>query len=147
MGTVSYADWDVSWKLPFTGSLAGGGLIVDCAAYKGRPVLLRGSSPFAIVPYHDVGGPFFKDGLSPAGGGAAFKPVKPDAPERGASNPPAGEFAANDTEAVVVEKVAADNLEPAKVVIWAKLNVYNYQYIHRWEFHADGRIEPMIGVG
>jgi primary-amine oxidase len=147
MGWVSYADWQFGWELPFTGSLAGGGLIVDCALYKGRLVLLRGSAPFAIVPYHDPSGPFFKDGLGPAGGGVSFKPLKPNAPDLGAWNTPPSGFAANETEAVVVEKIAADGIEPAKAVVWAKLNVYNYQYIHRWEFCADGRIEPMIGVG
>src|SRR5215813_7421235 len=62
MGWVSHADWQFGYELPFTGSLAGGGLIIDCAFYKGRLVLLRGSAPFAIVPYHEPSGPFFKDG-------------------------------------------------------------------------------------
>ena len=147
MGHVTHADWEIYWELPFTGSLAGGGLIIDCASYKGRMVLLRGSAPFAIVPYHHASGPFFKDGLGPKGGGVTFKPLKPDAPDLGTWNTPPGEFAADESEAVTVEKIAADGIEPAKAVIWAKLNVYNYQYIHRWEFHADGRIEPMVGVG
>jgi primary-amine oxidase len=147
MGWVSHADWEFGWELPFTGSLAGGGLIIDCAIYKRRMVLLRGSAPFAIVPYHDPSGPFFKDGLNPAGGGVAFTPLKPNAPDLAIWNTPPSGFAANETEAVVVEKLAADGIEPARTAIWAKLNVFNYQYIHRWEFHADGRIEAMIGVG
>jgi Cu2+-containing amine oxidase len=48
---------------------------------------------------------------------------------------------------VVIEKINSTHTEPAKLAIWCKLNVHNYQYVHRWEFHGDGRIEVSVGVG
>lgn len=50
-------------------------------------------------------------------------------------------------EAVVVETSAATAFEPARAAVWAKFQVGNYQYIQRWEFRADGLIEPSIGLG
>lgn len=147
MGYVEHAGWTVTYQLPFTGPLAGGGLIVNCATFQKRLVLLRGSCPFAIVPYHHADGPFFKDGLGPTGGGVSFKPLKPSAPDLGAWQTPPSEFASTEAEAVKVETHAADSFTPAHLVIWAKLNVFNYQYVHRWEFSADGRIEARVGIG
>jgi len=146
-GSVNFADWTFVWDLPMSGSLAGGGLHVMCASYKGNPVLLRGSTPFAIVPYHDASGPFYKDGLGPAGGGVPFVPLKPDAPNAGDWALPPGAKALTDTDAVVVEKAPATVIEPARAIVWVKLQVGNYQYIHHWEFRADGAIEVGIGLG
>jgi hypothetical protein len=146
-GSVDFADWTFTWDLPMSGALAGGGLHVMCASYKKRAVLTRGSTPFAIVPYHDASGPFFKDGLGPAGGGVSFVPLKPNAPNAGDWALPPGAKASSADEAVVVEKVPATFIEPASAVVWAKLQVGNYQYIHHWEFRADGAIEVGIGLG
>ena len=32
-------------------------------------------------------------------------------------------------------------------VVWAKFQCYNYQYVHRWAFRADGSIEAAVGLG
>jgi hypothetical protein len=76
---------------------------------QGRLVLLRGSRRSRSCPT-TASGPFFKDGLGPAGGGVSFTPLKPNAPDLGAWNTPPGGFAANETQAVVVEKIAADGI-------------------------------------
>ena len=129
-GVVSHADWVFAWRLPLTGSLAGGGLIVQCAQYKGDLVLLEGSSPFAIVPYHD-GSYVFKDGLNAQASGVPFAPLLPTAPDLGWSSA----YAATEADAVVIEKNAATLIAPAMAAVWCKVWVGNYQYIQRWEFH------------
>ena len=32
-------------------------------------------------------------------------------------------------------------------MVWCKLQCVNYQYVHRWEFRADGSIEASVGLG
>src|SRR5262249_45290896 len=70
-----------------------------------------------------------------------------EAPNAGSWALPPGAQAATDTDAVVVEKAPATVIEPAKAIVWVKLQVGNYQYIHHWEFRADGAIEVGIGLG
>jgi primary-amine oxidase len=36
--------------------------------------------------------------------------------------------------------------EPETLVLTAKFGVGNYQYVHRWEFRADGAIHPQVGL-
>jgi primary-amine oxidase len=64
-----------------------------------------------------------------------------------AGNDNAWDAIMNPTGAVVLEQVPATVLEPAKAVVWCKLQCWNYQYIHRWEFRADGSIEAGVGLG
>jgi copper amine oxidase-like protein len=147
-GSVSFADWNVSWSIP-TGW--GGGLVVSKATFRGTTVLFKGTAPFVIVPYHG-GSPVFKDGINDQG--APFTPVRPtsanDAAGPGtptASNDNQWDPATNPGGAVVVDKEPGTRLEPATLTIWAKFQCANYQYVHRWEFRADGSIEASVGLG
>jgi primary-amine oxidase len=107
--------------------------------------------PFVLVPYHG-GSPMFKDGINHQG--APFTPVLPTSANafEGPGTPPAGndnqwDPVTNPSGAVVVEKEPANLIEPAHVVLWAKFQCVNYQYVHRWEFAADGSFEPSVGLG
>ena len=147
-GTVSFADWTVNWSVP-TGW--GGGLVISKARFRNESVLYKGTVPFVLVPYHG-GSPVFKDGIDNLG--APFTPVLPTSANdhAGSGTPPAGndnqwDPVTNPAGAVVVEKEPGNLLEPAQVVIWTKLQCANYQYIHRWAFHADGSIEVSVGLG
>lgn len=151
-GSVSHANWTFSWSIP---QLSGEGLVISKADFAGTRVLFRGGAPFVLVPYHG-NSPTFKDGLGPACGGLPFMALVPTAPNVTGSNLPPGGIATNDnlydpaanpSGAVVVEKLPADFIEPAKTVIWAKFQCGNYQYIHRWEFQADGAIHVQVGLG
>ena len=147
-GSVSFADWNVSWSIP-TGW--GGGLVVSKATFRGTTVLFKGTAPFVIVPYHG-GSPVFKDGITDQG--APFTPVRPTSANDAAG--PGTPTASNDNQwdpgtnpggAVVIDKEPGTLLQPATLTIWAKLQCANYQYVHRWEFRADGSIEASVGLG
>jgi Cu2+-containing amine oxidase len=152
-GTVTYAGWTVGWSIP---NGWGGGLVINKAQFKdpgtqqARMVLYKGTIPFVLVPYHG-GSPIFKDGINNFG--APFTPVVPTSANdhAGPNTPPAGNdnqwSGANPTGAVVVEQEPATLLDPATLVIWAKLQCANYQYVHRWEFKADGSFEVQVGLG
>jgi primary-amine oxidase len=152
-GTVSHAGWTVSWSIP-TGW--GGGLVISKAQFQDpgtlqkRMVLWKGTIPFVLVPYHG-GSPIFKDGINDVG--APFTPVRPTSTNStaGTGTPPAGNdnqwTTGNAAGAVVVETENATLIAPASLVIWAKFQCANYQYVHRWEFHADGSFEPGVGLG
>jgi primary-amine oxidase len=151
-GTVNFADWSLSWSIP---NLTGEGLRISSADFKGTRVLYLAGAPFVLVPYHG-NSPTFKDGLGPAGGGLPFTAVKPTAPNRPSWLIPPSQVATNDNQydpvanpggAVMIERTPADLLEPARVDIWAKLQCGNYQYVHRWVFHADGAIHAEVGLG
>lgn len=45
-GSVSHADWSLSWAIP---ALKGGGLVIRKANYKGTRVLYEGGAPFVLV--------------------------------------------------------------------------------------------------
>lgn len=141
-GIESHANWDVCWHLPLSGSQSGGGLQILTARYDGRTVLRRGSQPFVIVPYH-TDHPEYKDGLNHQG--APFSPIETDAPN--ANTIPPNPRNVNLSQLVEVEKKGPTAVEPAKLEIWAKFQVGWYQYVHRWEFLADGRIKPGVGLG
>jgi hypothetical protein len=148
-GTVNYADWTFNWSIPTNW---GGGLVISQARFRNTLVLYQATQPFVLVPYHGDD-PHFKDGLNNLG--APFTPVRPTSANAHVSSgatPPASNDNAwhpvtNPTGAVVLETEAATLLEPAKAVVWCKLQCYNYQYIHRWEFSADGSIEAGVGLG
>jgi hypothetical protein len=153
-GSVSHADWSVSWSVP---ALLGGGLVVRKASYNGASVLYQGGAPFVLVDYH-ANVPTFKDGLgyTACGSGLDFTALTPTAPNATSSGIPPSGKASNDNQydaatnpggAVMVEKLPAELNEPARLVIWAKFQCGNYQYIHRWEFSADGAIHPAVGLG
>lgn len=148
-GTVNFADWSLSWSIP---SLTGEGLVISFANFKGTRVLYRAGTPFVLVPYHG-NSPTFKDGLG--NHGAPFTMVKPTAPNAPAWQVPPGQWATNDSQfepatnpggAVMVEKIPANLLEPARLTVWAKLQCANYQYVHRWTFLADGSIDAEVGL-
>lgn len=147
-GSFSFADWNVSWSIP-TGW--GGGLVISKARFRNQMVLYKGTAPFVLVPYHG-GSPMFKDGINHQG--APFTPVLPTSANafQGLGTPPAGndnqwDCVTNPAGAVVVELEPANLVEPARAVIWAKFQCVNYQYVHRWEFRADGVIEASVGLG
>jgi primary-amine oxidase len=153
-GSVSHADWSLSWSIP---ALAGGGLVIRKASFKGTSVLYEAGAPFVLVDYH-ANVPTFKDGLgwTTCGSGLDFTALTPIAPNASSGGIPPAAVAANDNQydpvtnpggAVMVEKHAGDLSEPAHVAVWAKLQCGNYQYIHRWEFGADGAIHAWVGLG
>jgi primary-amine oxidase len=142
-GTVNFADWKFTWSIP---SLSGEGLVISKADFRGTRVIYRASQPFALVPYHDDN-PTFKDGLGAQCSGVPYTALKPTAPNVPSSSLPPGNKALNDNEAVAVEYVGATLTTPAMAVVWAKFQVGNYQYIHRWEFQADGAIHAEVGLG
>ncbi len=150
-GSVNYADWSFSWLIP---SLAGEGLAISKADFRGTRVLFRAGQPFVIVPYHGDS-PHYKDSLG-AGPGLPFTALKPTAPNAHSFDLPPGSTATNDNQydvvnnpggAVMVERVAATLTEPAKAIVWAKFQCGNYQYIHHWEFQADGGIQAQVWLG
>src|SRR5215207_6771730 len=77
-GTVSFADWTVSWSIS---PLYGGGLVISNASFRGTSVLFQASQPFVLVPYHGHS-PTFKDGLGygACGSGISFTAMRPTAP-------------------------------------------------------------------
>jgi hypothetical protein len=147
-GTVNYADWSFAWSIP-TGW--GGGLVISKADFRGTRVLYKATQPYVLVPYHG-NAPHFKDGLNNQG--APYTPVLPTSANApvGMATPPAGNDNAyhpinNPTGAVFLETLPGTLLEPAMAVVWAKFQCYNYQYVHRWAFRADGSIEAGVGLG
>jgi len=158
-GTVIYADWKFTWSIP---QLLGQGLVISFANFRGDRVLYRATQPYVLVPYHG-NFPTFKDGLNPKCGAVPFKAMTPTAPNAPEWLIPPNDpmlnrynFATNDNQydpntnpagAVMVEKLPATETEPARAVVWAKLQAVNYQYVHQWEFRADGSIEAKVGLG
>lgn len=155
-GTVTHAGWTVTYLIPWTDLQ---GLVISKAQFNDgtttRMVLFRASQPFVLVPYHG-GSPTFKDGLGASCGGVGYTPLIPTAPNVPSWNLPPGNLAGNDSEfdpatnptgAVKVERHASDELEPEHLLIWAKFQVGNYQYVHQWEFRADGSIHVRVGLG
>lgn len=113
-GARAFAFSRRSWRWSFE--------LTSNASFQGASVFFKGKIPFVLVPYHG-GYPTFKDGTNNEG--APFTPVLPtsaNAPA-GAGTPPG---ASNDSQygpgnpggAVVVEQIAADLLDPARLVIW-----------------------------
>jgi hypothetical protein len=135
------AGWSVYWRLP---QFSGGGLEVWFADFLGHRVLWRGSQPFALVPYHG-GAPTYKDGFDAHCGGAPFTALLHTAPNAWVTNPAL--FATIDTDAVVVAVQAADDFDPARLVVSAKFQCGWYQYVHSWEFSSDGTITPRVAMG
>lgn len=150
-GSVSHAGWSLSWAIP---ALKGGGLVIRKADFDQTRVLYEAGAPFVLVDYH-ANKPTFKDGLGPSSPGASFLALTPTAPNaKGAQLFPS--IAGNDNQydpgtnpegAVMVEEHPADLSEPEHLVVWAKFLSGDYQYIHRWEFGADGSIHAKIGLG
>lgn len=146
-GSVNFAGWVFSWSIP---QLSGEGLVITKASFNGTFVPYRGGTPFVLVPYHG-NWPTFKDGLGATCGGlplTALVPTVPNANSAGtAGNDNQYDPNTNPTGSVMIEKLPGDLLEPARVVIWAKLQCGNYQYVHRWTFSADGAIDVQVGLG
>ena len=155
-GTVTHAGWTVTYQIPWTDHQ---GLVISKAQFDTgtgpRTVLFRASQPFVLVPYHS-GSPTFKDGLGATCGGVGYTPLIPTAPNVPSWNLPPGNLATNDSEfdtatnpggGVRVERLNCDELEPNRLLIWAKFQVGNYQYVHQWEFRADGSIHVRVGLG
>jgi hypothetical protein len=146
---VSGAGWSVYWRIR---QLAGSGLEVWFADFRGKRVLWRGSQPFAIVPYHRPisfpGGPehTFKDGIGPQCGGASFVPLKHGAPNSNMAGT-AAHVATVDTDVVVVHTHPATDFGPAHLEISAKFQCDWYQYVHSWVFDGDGAIHPRVAMG
>jgi Cu2+-containing amine oxidase len=140
---VTGAGWSVYWRIP---QFSGGGLEVWWADFRGHRVMWRGSSPFAIVPYHrPVSEPpapdfCYKDGFDTHGGGAAFTALNSAAFNNVTS------FAADDTDAISVKVEAEDGFNPARLTIAAKFQCGWYQYVHSWEFNGDGAIHPSVAM-
>lgn len=154
-GTVTHANWTVTFLVPWTDQQ---GLVISKAQFNDgtatRTVLYRAGQPFVLVPYHG-GSPTFKDGLGATCGGVGLTPLIPTAPNVPGWNLPPGNLAGNDSEfsgsnptgAVKVERLGRDELDPDRLVIWAKFQVGNYQYVHQWEFRADGSVHVRVGLG
>jgi hypothetical protein len=132
-----------------------GGLQILCARFRDKMVLSQASQPFVLVPYHGDD-QHFKDGLNPTSNGSVYTPVPPTYPDGPwirndprayNTNDRVWDPALNPQGTVVVERHEATMFQPARAVIWCKLQLFNYQYIHRWEFRADGTIEAGVGLG
>jgi hypothetical protein len=148
---VQHANWSVCGLIS---ELDGGGLKVS-ATFDGRSVIASGGAPFVIVPYHGQS-PTFKDGLSPSCGGLPFLTLIPPAPNVHGNSLPPATIAKNDNEyhagtnptgGIAIERHAKGWIEPEHLVIWAKFQCGNYQYIHRWTFGADGVVDIDVGLG
>lgn len=151
-GSVSHANWSLCWFVP---TLNGEGLQIGGATFNGKSVIASGGAPFVLVPYHGQS-PTYKDGLNPACGGLPFLALVPHAPNVHQVDLPPDSTALNDDEfhsannprgAVVVEKHEKAWIEPEHVVVWAKFQCGNYQYVHRWSFYADGGVDVEVGLG
>jgi hypothetical protein len=149
---VAGAGWSVYWRISAASS---GGLEVWWADFRGptddrgHRVLWRGSSPFAIVPYHRplpglMSPPApefsFKDGFDSHCGGVPFTALKKTALNN--QFDPAGK----DTEAISIKVEAEDGFEPERLTIAAKFQCGWYQYVHSWEFNDDGAIHPRVAM-
>lgn len=149
---VSGAGWSVYWRIP---DFKGGGLEVWWADFQNKRVLWRGSSPFAIVPYHrphpgnEPPGPehSYKDGVNEQCGGAAFRSLRHGAPNSGAPWKSAAWDAGVDTDAVVVKTDGGDDFHAATLTITAKFQCGWYQYVQSWEFDGNGVIHPRVAMG
>ena len=123
--------------------------------FHGQAGHVAGSAPFAIVPYHRPHpGPeppapehCYKDGIDIRCGGTEFRALKHFASNSGQWVQNTSMDAGVDTEAVVVDNEAADDFNPAALVISAKFQCGWYQYVHSWEFAADGCIHPKVAMG
>src|SRR6266508_2383238 len=143
------AGWSVYWRIS---QLHGSGLEIWWADFLGRRVLWRGTQPFAIVPYHRPHAGTeppppehcYKDGIDTQCGGAYFTALKHTAPNTWANS---SFWAANDTQAVVVDVEPATDFGPAHLIISAKFQCGWYQYVHSWEFDGDGNIHPRVAMG
>lgn len=155
-GYTTFAGWELCWRIS---ALTGSGLEIFGAYFQGRSVLLHASQPFVLVPYHTES-PIYKDGLAPTGNngpsGLEFTALCPHAPNVHSKDLPPNSQATNDDlyhavdnagGAVVVEHEEATFIEPAALVVWAKFQCGNYQYVHRWSFHADGAVHAEVGLG
>jgi hypothetical protein len=140
------AGWSVWWRIP---QQSGGGLEVWWADFRGHRVMWRGSSPFAIVPYHrPLPGALsppppnfcFKDGFDVHGGGADFTALH----NKALNNQTI--VATKDTEAISVHTEGEDGFNPARLTIEAKFQCGWYQYVHSWEFNGDGAIHPRVAM-
>ncbi|GAC1561645.1 MAG: hypothetical protein NVS3B17_14440 [Vulcanimicrobiaceae bacterium] len=149
---VSGAGWSLFWRVP---TFNGSGLEIWWADFQGHRVMWRGSAPFAIVPYHhpDTNGepppPHFsyKDGLDIHCGGAPFRALRHGAPNSGLPWHSSAFDAADDVDAVVVKVEPADDFNVERLTISAKFQCGWYQYVHSWEFSADGSIHPRVAMG
>lgn len=150
-GSVSFANWSVCY---FISTLNGDGLKVS-ASFNGKSVISSAGTPFVLVPYHGALHTY-KDGLNPNCGGLPFKTLIPPAPNCHNSNLPPGAVATNDDEynaatntggGVYVEKHPKGWIDPEHIEIWAKFQCGNYQYVHRYVFYADGRVDVEVGLG
>lgn len=150
-GSVSYVGWSLSWAIP---ALKGGGLVIRKADFNRTRVIYEAGAPFVLIDYHGDK-PTFKDGLGPSSPGASFLALTPIAPDAEGSELFSA-IADNDNQydpdtnpegAVMVEQHPAEPTKPAHLVVWAKFLSGDYQYIHRWEFGADGSIHAEIGLG
>jgi Cu2+-containing amine oxidase len=149
---VSGAGWSLAWRIQ---KQKGSGVEIWFADFMGKRVMWRGSAPFAIVPYHrphagsEPPGPehCYKDGLDIRCGGAEFRALRHFASNSGQWWQDTSMDAGVDTEAVVVNNEPADDFNPAALVISAKFQCGWYQYVHSWEFSADGSIHPKMAMG
>jgi Cu2+-containing amine oxidase len=142
-GSVDHAGWTFDWAIH---QVLGEGLVISKAAYLGTSVLFRAGQPFALVPYHGDD-PTWKDGLGASCDARPYRMLKPSAPNGSFSDLDPDDLATIDDEAVIVELHEPSYIEPAMTVVWAKFQAGNYQYIHHWEFHADGAIHAAVGMG
>jgi Cu2+-containing amine oxidase len=149
---VTGAGWSVYWRISKHDE---SGLELWWADFQGKRVMWRGTMPLAIVPYHrppggsEPPGPQFcyKDGLDTYGGGAHFRALVHGAANSGKWWTNNAADAAKDTDAVVAVVEPATDFEPAHLVISAKFQCGWYQYVHSWQFGADGAIHPRAAMG
>jgi hypothetical protein len=151
-GLANFADWSLYYSIPTLGA----GLEIGWADYRGTRVIWSAGAPFVLVPYHS-GSPAFKDGLNytACGSGIGFSKLIPTAPNAPSWQLPPSAWATNDSAydpntnpggAIAVEQELATELEARRLVVWAKFQAWNYQYVHHWEFHADGSIHASVGL-
>lgn len=142
------------WEVSFGVSTNGGGLLIGEARFLGIPVLQSGAQPFTLI----VGeGSAIKDGIGvPVGepsDGRPYQPLSYFAPNTGLEPLLAGYYREPSQLEDIVhvqsepKRPAQSPIHQACLVLSARFQAGSRQYIQRWEFCADGRIEPSVGLG
>lgn len=154
------AGWEVTYGL----SGDGGGLVIHGASFLGIPIVAHASQPFSLLTYQ--AGVALKDGIGVElpdafgpGVGGPYVALHHGAPEdltvwpeveaAGVVLDPADPLALDKAVEVSFhdERPAGSPIYPASLALSARFQAgLGRQYVQRWEFNADGSIEPSVAL-